>query len=212
MEEFISSSGVENAYKAANMLSMDASQFGNDASYEYMWAVKTFKYAETHFKLISTFDPSKLRLTKYDDQIYRMFKRYFKNFKVDIVDIESLKTETSKARWRPFCELFKGKVEDYNFGTLLRMDCSKGYLEDNTELVTRIQFLAIELARNRRGLNQFHLNEDKKTDNDVRSDKQTVEKACTVTEEGAESKEIHHAEESKDIECGEEAAQSSSSS
>ena len=79
-------------------------------------------------------------------------------------------------------------------------------------LVTRIQFLAIELARNRRGLNQFHLNEDKKTDNDVTSDKQTVEKDCTVTEEGAESKESHHAEESKDIECGEEAAQSSSSS
>lgn len=27
---------------------------------------------------------------------------------------------------------FEGVVEDFNYGTLLRLDCSKGYTEENT--------------------------------------------------------------------------------
>jgi len=53
--------------------------------------------------------------------------------------------------------MYEGKIEDYNFGTLLRIDCSKGYDEENTILVTRIQFYAVEIARNRRGLNKIFL-------------------------------------------------------
>jgi Polysaccharide biosynthesis len=54
--------------------------------------------------------------------------------------------------WRNFCEKFKW-VEDFSYGTLLRLDCSKEYSEINSTLVARIQFLAIELARNREGNN-----------------------------------------------------------
>jgi hypothetical protein len=46
-------------------------------------------------------------------------------------------------------------VEDYSFGTLLRADASKEYSEDNSILVTRIQFYAIELARNKEGVNDL---------------------------------------------------------
>lgn len=56
-------------------------------------------------------------------------------------------------KWRPFCEKFKNQVEDYNFGTLLRADTTEDYTEENSILTTRIQFLAVELARNREGLN-----------------------------------------------------------
>lgn len=56
-------------------------------------------------------------------------------------------------KWRPFCEKFKDVVEDYSFGTLLRLDHSGEYSEHNSILVTRIQFYAIELSRNREGLN-----------------------------------------------------------
>ena len=52
--------------------------------------------------------------------------------------------------------MFEHHVEDFNFGTLLRLDCSKGYSETNTTLVPRVQFLAIEVARNRQGLNLVH--------------------------------------------------------
>ena len=34
--------------------------------------------------------------------------------------------------WRPFCNQFEGLVEDFNYGTLLRLDCEKGYTEENT--------------------------------------------------------------------------------
>lgn len=45
------------------------------------------------------------------------------------------------------------KVEDHSFGTLLRLDCREDYSEANSTLVPRIQFYAIELARNREGHN-----------------------------------------------------------
>jgi len=199
MEAGLSSLGVEGALSAKNILTQDASNFGNDESYEFMWAMKTFKYADTHFKLISSFDASKLKLTKFDDQVFRMFKRYFKNFKIDVVETSQLKDEESKARWRPFCELFKGKIEDYNFGTLLRIDSSKGYSEDNTILVTRIQFIAIEVARNRRGLNTIHLGkgqakESKATGDAVEGTEDTGDSTesekMDKTEEGSEKNEI----------------------
>ena len=34
--------------------------------------------------------------------------------------------------WRPFCNEFEGLVEDFNYGTLLRLDCEKDYTEENT--------------------------------------------------------------------------------
>ncbi|NXK26336.1 PBDC1 protein, partial [Arenaria interpres] len=55
-------------------------------------------------------------------------------------------------KWRPFCLRFEGLVEDFNYGTLLRLDCSQGYTEENT-IFGGIQFFAIEIARNREGCN-----------------------------------------------------------
>ncbi len=37
-------------------------------------------------------------------------------------------------------------VPDYNFGTILRQDATREYAEDNSILVTRTQFLAIEVS------------------------------------------------------------------
>ncbi|NXK69704.1 PBDC1 protein, partial [Sylvietta virens] len=56
-------------------------------------------------------------------------------------------------KWRPFCLRFEGVVEDFNFGTLLRLDSRREYSEENTIFATRIQFFAIEIARNREGCN-----------------------------------------------------------
>ncbi|EPQ04059.1 hypothetical protein D623_10018808 [Myotis brandtii] len=57
-------------------------------------------------------------------------------------------------KWRPFCLKFDGVIEDFNYGTLLRLDCSQGYTEENTIFAPRIQFFAIEIARNREGHNK----------------------------------------------------------
>lgn len=66
--------------------------------------------------------------------------------------------------WRPFCEQFKEEVEDYSFGTLLRLDCSGEFSEENTTLVPRIQFYAIEIARNREGFNDVIREKSRKKD------------------------------------------------
>lgn len=64
-----------------------------------------------------------------------------------------MKSVEGKSKWRPFCEQFKDIVEDFSMGTLLRSDCIEEYTEKNSILSTRIQFYAIELARNREGHN-----------------------------------------------------------
>lgn len=145
-------------------LDMDPSKYGNDAQMEMVWALKAHHHAETYFKLISGIDASRLHLTKFDDDIYRQFKRYFKMLKVDVIKPEDFKSEEAKVKWRPFCNMYEGKIEDYNFGTLLRIDCSKGYDAENTILVTRIQFYAVEIARNRRGLNKHFLEKSASTE------------------------------------------------
>ncbi|KAG7231967.1 hypothetical protein INR49_010050 [Caranx melampygus] len=50
-------------------------------------------------------------------------------------------------------EAYGNDVEDFNYGTLLRLDCEKDYTEENTIFATRVQFFAIEIARNREGFN-----------------------------------------------------------
>ena len=80
----------------------------------------------------------------------------FPRVKIDVINENKLKSEVVKRRWRGYCQLFEYHVEDYNFGTLLRLDCREGYSESNTTLVPRVQFLAIEVARNRQGLNMSH--------------------------------------------------------
>lgn len=105
------------------------------------------------FQLICSVDPKLLKLTPIDDTIYKIFRKDFPTFNVKNVNEDEMKGPSGKLKWRVFCEQFKDLVEDYNFGTLLRTNCDGEYSEKNSMLVPRVQFLAIELARNREGLN-----------------------------------------------------------
>ncbi|KAF9181300.1 hypothetical protein BGZ51_001843 [Haplosporangium sp. Z 767] len=126
---------------------------------EKQWAVKAMHHAETYFSLLEAIDGSKLKLTKIDDEIYVDFMSTFgADFKIDVLDeSKDFKTPEMKEKWRNFIKRYEGgKVIDYNFGALLRIDASQGYTESNTMFVTRMQFLTIEIARNRAGLNSVH--------------------------------------------------------
>ncbi|KAF9928776.1 hypothetical protein FBU30_002096 [Linnemannia zychae] len=127
---------------------------------EKQWAVKAMHHAETYFSLLQAMDGSKLKLTKIDDEIYEDFLTTFAPNvpKVDVLDEEKdFKSPEMKEKWRKFISRYEGgKVVDYNFGSLLRIDASKDYTEDNTMFVTRMQFLTIEIARNKAGLNSVH--------------------------------------------------------
>lgn len=94
-----------------------------------------------------------LHLTPLDDVIYNTFRKEFPNFNINLIEEDKLKSEHAKVKWRDFCEEFKNIIEDYSFGTLIRLDSTKEYSEDNSIVVARIQFYAIELARNREGAN-----------------------------------------------------------
>lgn len=107
------------------------------------------------FQILCSADPKLLKLTPTDDLIYKAFREEFPTLDVRIIDENDLKSKKEKEKWRPFCERFKTLVEDYSFGTLLRSDAEKDYSEENTMLVTRIQFLCIEVARNKEGVNDI---------------------------------------------------------
>lgn len=97
-------------------------------------------------------DPRFLKLTPYDDQIYQVFREDFPKFDVSKVNDANIKSPAAKLEWRTFIEKFN-KVEDYSYGTLMRSDASQDFGPHNSVLVVRIQFWAIEIARNREGYN-----------------------------------------------------------
>lgn len=138
--------------QGASLLSRPGEEFGNDELVEEMWALKAMDHAEVYFNLLTSVHPSCLHLTPYDDQIYQAFREDFPDLKVDVIADDTLKTEDAKIRWRLFAEKFN-KLDDYAYGTLIRADSSKEFTPENSLLVVRIQFLAIEIARNREGLN-----------------------------------------------------------
>ncbi|KAI9507118.1 DUF757-domain-containing protein [Russula earlei] len=102
--------------------------------------------------------------------------------KLSTLDEDWMKSDEGKERWRAFIDTYEKKIADFNFGSLIRTDATKEYSEKNTIFVTRIQvryrscsevgtqswmpdyggmyrsfkpaqFFAIEISRNRLGLN-----------------------------------------------------------
>lgn len=126
---------------------------------EKQFAVKAVHHLETYWKLLHAVKGSELKLTKIDDQIMThlitVFPEYLDHEKIRVVDENEMKSPTNKPKWREFMNTYENIVADYNFGTILRVDASKGYTETNTMFVPRMQFLAIEIARNKYGLNDW---------------------------------------------------------
>lgn len=130
-----------------------ADDFVNDPTLEGLWAIKAVEHMQIYFNLISAIAPKALRLTPKDDLIYEEFRKEFPDLNVKVLNMDEIKTDKAKAKWRPFCNKFEGEVEDFNYASMVRVDSSKDYSEDNSLVVPRIQFLAIEISRNREGCN-----------------------------------------------------------
>ncbi|GAA6062752.1 hypothetical protein JCM10212_005548 [Sporobolomyces blumeae] len=132
----------------------------NDQAIEMQFAVTCVEHAETYWNLITKVQPSTLkRLTKWDDDIYDAFASHFPEYvnddgtKLRRLNEDEMKDKEGKKRWREFMLPFEKKVDEYNFGTLIRLDCEDDYTETNSMFGYRVQFYAIEIARNRKGLN-----------------------------------------------------------
>ncbi|EMR08624.1 hypothetical protein PNEG_03101 [Pneumocystis murina B123] len=126
---------------------------------EKQFAVKAVEHAQVYWKLLTRTKGSTLRLTRVDHEIYNHFIREFQEYaskeSVSLIDENKIKSSENKARWRKFMMIYENKIEDYNFGTLLRIDSHGEYEEKTTIFVPRIQFYAFEIARNQHGLNDW---------------------------------------------------------
>lgn len=137
----------------------DPNQAQNLLEIEKQFAVKAVEHAQTYWNILEKVPPRGLRLTKLDDEIYEHVMSAFPELsgndheKLVKLDEDWLKSEDGKKRWRAFVNAYEKKVKDFNFGSLIRTDAGLEYSETNTIFVTRMQFYAIEIARNRLGLN-----------------------------------------------------------
>ncbi|ODQ82880.1 hypothetical protein BABINDRAFT_159375 [Babjeviella inositovora NRRL Y-12698] len=141
------------------MASFDAETADNLEDIERQFAVKAVQHVEAYWNLLSAIPGSKLKLTPHDNEIFETLLQDFPEFLnpeyVKNVNEAEMKGALGKERWRKFMAKFEGKVEDYNFGTIMRTKSDEEYTQDGTIFVLRLQFYAVEICRNRYGLNEW---------------------------------------------------------
>jgi hypothetical protein len=87
----------------------------------------------TYWAILEKVRGSTLRLTKMDDEIYEHLKIDFPDFDpAKTIDEDEMKSKTGKERWRKFMMAYEKKVDDYNFGTMMRGDPKWEYGKDET--------------------------------------------------------------------------------
>ncbi|KAK2608537.1 hypothetical protein QQS21_002883 [Conoideocrella luteorostrata] len=123
---------------------------------EKQFAVKVVQHMQTYWSILEKVKGSTLRLTKMDDDIYEHLNEAFPEFNpAATVNEDEMKSKDGKERWRNFMMAYEKKVDDYNFGTMVRSNSKAEYEESTTIFVPRMQFYAIEIARNKNGLNDW---------------------------------------------------------
>ncbi|KAK4445542.1 PBDC1-like protein [Podospora aff. communis PSN243] len=123
---------------------------------EKQFAVKAVQHMSTYWSILEKVKGSSLRLTKMDDDILAHLEKDFPEFDpAETIDEDKMKSKEGKERWRNFMMAYEKKVDDYNFGTMLRSNPKWEYGRNETIFVPRMQFYAIEIARNRKGLNDW---------------------------------------------------------
>lgn len=87
----------------------------------------------TYWALLEKVKGSTLRLTRIDDEIYDHFMREFPEFNAtETIDEDKMKSRKGKEKWRNFMKEYETKINDYNFGTMLRANPKFEYGEKET--------------------------------------------------------------------------------
>jgi len=135
---------------------LTAEQQDNFEDIEKQFAVKVVQHMEAYWSILEKMRPSTLRLTKIDSEIYDHFKKEFPDFDPKAtINEDEMKSKEGKERWRNFINTYEHKVVDYNFGTMVRANPKFEYGEKEVIFAVRMQFYAIEIVRNREGLNDW---------------------------------------------------------
>ena len=87
----------------------------------------------TYWSILEKVPGSKLRLTKIDDEIHEDFLKEFPDYDLKAtINEDEMKSKLGKERWRNFINRYEKKVDDYNFGTMLRANPAWEYGEKET--------------------------------------------------------------------------------
>ena len=87
----------------------------------------------TYWSILEKIPGSKLRLTKIDDEIHEHFKKDFPDYDLSAtINEDEMKSKAGKEQWRNFINVYEKKVDDYNFGTMLRANPKFEYGEKET--------------------------------------------------------------------------------
>ncbi|KUJ18850.1 DUF757-domain-containing protein [Mollisia scopiformis] len=134
----------------------NAEEADNLEDIEKQFAVKAVQHLTTYWAILEKVRGSSLRLTKMDDDIYEHLKTDFPEFDPAVpLNEDEIKSKTGKERWRKFMMAYEKKIDDYSFGTIVRTSPKTEYDQEGTIFVPRMQFYAIEIARNKNGLNDW---------------------------------------------------------
>lgn len=87
----------------------------------------------TYWSILEKVRGSQLRLTKMDDEIYESFMKEFPDFNpAETINEDSMKSKAGKEKWRNWINQYDGKINDFNFGTMLRASPNVEYEKDTT--------------------------------------------------------------------------------
>ncbi|KAL9058097.1 MAG: hypothetical protein Q9162_001959 [Coniocarpon cinnabarinum] len=135
---------------------LSAEQADNFEDIEKQFAVKVVQHMETYWSLLEMRKGSDLKLTKIDDEIHDNFRQEFPDFDpAATLNEDDMKSKQGKEKWRMFINQYEKKIDDFNFGAMVRASPKDEYNEKSTIFAVRMQFYAIEIARNRAGLNDW---------------------------------------------------------
>lgn len=87
----------------------------------------------TYWAILEKVKGSQLRLTKMDDEIYESFKAEFPDFDPSAtINEDQMKSKAGKEKWRNWVNQYEKKIEDFNFGTIIRTRADAEYDQDTT--------------------------------------------------------------------------------
>ncbi|KAL8700626.1 MAG: hypothetical protein Q9201_005343 [Fulgogasparrea decipioides] len=113
--------------------SLNPDEAENFEDMEKQFAVKAVQHMTTYWAILEKMKGSQLSLTKMDDEIYEHFQRDFPEFDpTETIDEDKMKSKEGKERWRNFMMAYEKKIDDYNFGTMLRSNPKFEYGEKET--------------------------------------------------------------------------------
>lgn len=120
-------------WKSNSLSKVSIQEVGAWSSTEILRITAAVQHMSTYWSLLERIRGSKLRLTKLDDEIHNHFKSAFPEFDIrTTIDEDKMKSKEGKAKWRDFMMAYEKKIDDYNFGTMLRSNPKFEYGEKET--------------------------------------------------------------------------------